>query len=89
MRPHAGDFLYVTLAAGDGGLTRGEEGSGAVRPGPGSRVLGFSDSCVRVLGARRCRAAGYSGIVVRMRKKRLSELRSPHGPAGVGAPWTS
>ena len=52
--------VFFSLAAGGGGLTRGAGGAGRCAPGAGisdSGILGF---WCRVLGARRCRAAGFS-----------------------------
>ena len=76
VRPRVGELLY-NLAAGAVGLTREAGGAGAVRPVPGSRIPGISDSRVRVLGARRCRAAGFSRKTAPRSRQRRSRSRDP------------
>ena len=63
-------------------VLRGGEGRALASPVPESRGLGFSDSGVRVLGARRCRTAGFSRDSGAQRFRReIPRSREPQNPA--------
>ena len=73
----------MSLAAGGGGLTRAGEGpTGRCAPGAGFSDCGILGFWCRVLGARRCRTAGFSRDSGAQRFRReIPRSREPQNPA--------